>query len=141
MLSHLAVFSLYMHPEYFTLEIYNCFSFLYVTAWTSYYGHPSIIKSDESLGDAWENHNFKKKIFSSLDQLHCPEELIDTVLKVIYIYISLQKIIFLMTKPHFMFFILLQMPLSLKLVFVVVPFLFQCNHIHSLFSRASKHIF
>lgn len=32
LLSHLPVFSLYMHPEYFTLEIYNCFSFLYGTA-------------------------------------------------------------------------------------------------------------
>lgn len=44
-------------------------------------GHPSFIKSDESLGDAWENHNFKKDIFNSLDQLHCSEELFDAVLK------------------------------------------------------------
>ena len=56
---------------------------------TSYYGHPSFIKSDESLGDAWENHNFKKDIFNSLDQLHCSEELFDTVLKApLYLYIT-----------------------------------------------------
>lgn len=45
--------------------------------------------SDQSLGDAWENYKFKKGIFISLDQLHCSEELFDTVFKApLYLYIT-----------------------------------------------------